>query len=67
MGLGISVLGRIVLILQDSELLDIVNNTTTNIVTVPVDAVARAAFDKRDIYAKRILIYAIKDRMIPHI
>ena len=43
---------RIVLILQDSELWDIVNSTIANPVIVPADAVARAAFDKRDIKAK---------------
>ena len=58
---------RIVLILQDSELWDIVNNTTTKPVTVPADAVAKAAFDKRDIKAKRIFLDAIKDHVIPHI
>ena len=58
---------RIVLVLQDSELWDIVNNTTTNPMTVPADAVARDTFDKRDIKAKRILLDAIKDHVIPHI
>ena len=58
---------RIMLILQDSELWDIVNNTTTNLVTVPANATAKAAFDKRDIKAKRILLDAIKDHVIPHI
>ena len=43
------------------------NNTTTNPVTVLADAVARAAFDKRDIKAKIILLDAIKDHVIPHI
>ena len=58
---------RIVLILQDSELWDIVNKTTTNPVTVPINAVVRAAFDKRDIKAKSILLDAIKDHVILHI
>ena len=58
---------KIVLILQDSKLWDILNNTTANPVTVPADAVARAKFDKRDIKAKRILLDAIKDHVIPHI
>ena len=58
---------RIVLILQDSELWDIVNNTTTNLVIVPTDVVARDAFEKRDIKAKIILLDAIKDHVIPHI
>ena len=55
------------LVLQDSELWDIVNSTTTNPVTVPADAVARTAFDKRDIKAKRIILDEIKDHVIPHI
>ena len=54
-------------ILQDSELWDIVNSTTANPMTVPTDAVARAAFDKRDIKDKRILLDAMKDHVIPHI
>ena len=58
---------RIVLILQDSELWDIVNNTTTNPVTILADAVAKDAFEKRDIKAKIILLDAIKDHVIPHI
>ena len=52
---------RIVLILHDSELWDIVNNTIANPVTVPADAVAKAAFDKRDIKARRFFLDAIKD------
>ena len=58
---------RIVLILQDNELWNIMNSTTANPVTVPADAVAKAAFDKRDIKGKRILLDAIKDHMILHI
>ena len=58
---------RIVLILQDSELRDIVNNTTANPVTSLADVVAKAAFDKRNIKAKIILLGAIKNHVIPHI
>ena len=58
---------RIVLILQDSELWDIVNSTTASLVTVPTDAVVKATFDKRDIKAKRIIFDAIKNHVIPHI
>ena len=58
---------RIVLILQDSELWDIVNNTTPNLLIVPAYVVARTAFDKRDIKAKIILLDAIKYHVIPHI
>ena len=43
------------------------NNTTANPVTVPIDVTAKATFDKRDIKAKRILLDAIKDHVIPHI
>ena len=43
------------------------NNTTSNPVTVLADAVAKATFDKRVIKAKRILLDAIKDHVIPHI
>ena len=42
---------RLVLILQDIELWDIVNNTTTNPMVIPTDLVAKATFDKRDIKA----------------
>ena len=58
---------RIVLNLQDSELWDIVNNTTTNPVTIFADATIKAAFDKRDINAKIILLDAIKYHVIPQI
>ena len=58
---------RIVLILQENELWDIVDSTTTNPVTVPTDAAAKIVFDKKDIKAKRILLDAIKDHVIPHI
>ena len=57
---------RIVLILQDSELWEIVNSTTANLVTVPTDATTKAVFDK-DIKAKRILLNAIKNHVIPHV
>ena len=52
---------RILLILQDSELWDIVNNTIANPVTVPANAVAKDSFDKRDIKARRFFFDAIKD------
>ena len=58
---------RIVLILQDSELWDIVNNTTTNPMTIRIDATSKAAFDKRDIKSKKMLLDAIKDHVTPHI
>ena len=43
------------------------NNTTTNPVTVPANVTTEAAFDKKDIKAKRIILDAIKDHVIPHI
>ena len=58
---------RIVLILQDNELWDILNNTIAHPVTVPTVAVDKAASDKQEIKAKRIILDAIKDHIIPHI
>ena len=58
---------RIVLILQDSELWEIVNSTTTNPLTIPANAVAKAIFDKNDIKAKRSILDAIKGHVIPHV
>ena len=55
------------LILQENELWEIVNSTTTNIVTVPIVVVNKVLFDKKDIKAKRIILDAIKDHVIPHI
>ena len=57
---------RIVLILQENELWDIVNKTSANLVIVPIVAADKAVFDK-DIKAKRIVLDAIKDHVIPHI
>ena len=58
---------RIVLLLQQNELWEIVNNTATHPVTIPTVAADKVAFDKLDIKAKRILPDAIKDNIIPHI
>ena len=58
---------RIVLILQKNKLWDIVNSTSTDPVTVPTVAADKAVFDKKDIKAKRIILDAIKDHVIPHI
>ena len=58
---------RILLILHDSELWEIVNNTTANPVTIPTNAATKAIFDKKDIKVKRILLDAIKDHVIPHV
>ena len=60
---------RIVLILQENELWGIVENSTTTPVTVPpaTEAAALTAFNKLDIKAKRIILDAVKDHVIPHI
>ena len=58
---------RISLILEENELWGIVHNTTANPVVVPVDAVDKATFMKRDVKARRIILNAVKDHIIPHI
>jgi hypothetical protein len=58
---------RMILLLQESELWDIVENSTTNPVTVPTDATLLAAYTKKSIKAKRIILDAIKDHLIPHV
>ena len=58
---------RIMLILQENELWDIVNNTSAKPVTVPIVAANKAVFDKQDIKAKIIILDAIKDHVTPHI
>jgi hypothetical protein len=58
---------RIVLLLEDVELWDIVNNTQSNPVTVPTTATLLATFQKKNVKAKRIILDAIKDHVIPHV
>ena len=62
---------KIVLLLRENELWDeAVNNTTTHPVVIPsatIDAIAHAAFVKKDIKAMRIILDAVKDHVIPHI
>ena len=61
---------RLVLILEKNELWDeVVNNTTTNPIVVPASTNAQAliAFNKKDIKARRIILDAVKDHVIPHI
>ena len=58
---------RIVLVLQDSELWDIVNSTTTDPMTVPTNAIAKVVFEKKDIKAKIIILDVIKNHVIPHV
>ena len=61
----------ILLILEENELWDeVVNNTTTHRIVIPygtTDAVGLVAFNKKDIKARRIILDAIKDHVIPHI
>jgi hypothetical protein len=56
-----------ILLLQENELWDIVENTTTHPVVVPTDATLLAAYNKKSIKDKRIILYAIKDHLIPHL
>ena len=60
---------RLVLILEENELWDeVVQNTIANPIIVPAstDAQALSAFNK-DIKARRIILDAVKDHVIPHI
>ena len=62
--------GRIVLILEENELWDeVVHNVQANPIQVlaSTDAQALAAFNKKDIKARRIILDAVKDHVIPHI
>jgi hypothetical protein len=58
---------RMILLLQENELWDIVENTTTHPVVVPIDATLLAAYNKKSIKAKRFILDAIKDHLIPHV
>jgi hypothetical protein len=55
---------RIVLLLQECELWDIVENSQTNPVMVPTDATLLEAYTKKNIKAKRIILDAIKYHVI---
>ena len=60
---------RIVLILEENELWDeVVHNTTAVLIVVPpsTDAATLTVFNK-DIKARRIILDAAKDHVIPHI
>jgi hypothetical protein len=54
---------RIVLILEELELWDIVKNS----VVPPTDAMLMDEFRKRNIRAKRTIFDAVKDHIIPHV
>ena len=62
---------RIMLVLEENELWDeVVNNTTAHpiiILDATTDLVGLAAFNKKDIKAKRINLDAVKYHVIPHI
>ena len=58
---------RISLILEENELWDIVHSTTANPVVVLADATDKAAFMKRDVRARRVILDVVKDHVIPHI
>jgi hypothetical protein len=58
---------RMILLLQENELWDIVENNTTHCVVIPTDATLLAAYTKKSIKAKRIFLDAIKDHLIPHL
>ena len=61
---------RIVLLLQENELWDVVENTPNYTVVVPdptIDLVAYIAYNKKDIKARRTILDAVKDHIIPHI
>jgi hypothetical protein len=54
-------------LLQENELWDIVENTTTHPVVVAIDATLLASYTKKSIKAKRFILDAIKDHLIPHL
>jgi hypothetical protein len=58
---------RMILLLQENELWNIVENTTTHPIVVPIDATLLAAYTKKSIKAKRFILDAIKDHLIPHL
>jgi hypothetical protein len=58
---------RMILLLQENELWDIVENTATHPVVVPTDATLLASYTKKSIKDKRIILDAIKDHLIPHL
>jgi hypothetical protein len=56
-----------ILLLQENELWDIVENSTTHPVVVPTDATLLVAYTKKSIKAKMIILDAIKNHLIPHL
>ena len=56
--------------LKENELWEeVVRNTTTNPITITAstDAALLTAFNKKDIKSMRIILYVVKDHVIPHI
>ena len=47
---------------------EVVYNTTTNPIVIPtsIDAATLSTFNKKDIKARRIVLDAVKDDVIPH-
>jgi hypothetical protein len=58
---------RMIFLLQENELWDTMENTTTHPVVVPTDATLLVAYTKKSIKAKRFILDAIKDHLIPHL
>ena len=61
---------RIILLLEEHELLEVVDNDPANPIAVPnptVDLVAYTAFHKKDVKARRMILDAVRDHIIPHI
>ena len=62
---------KILLVLEEIELWDeVVNHTTAHPIVIPnatTDPVALVAFNNKDIKARRIILDAVKDHVIPHI
>jgi hypothetical protein len=58
---------RIILLLEEVQLWDIVNNTQNNIVIFPTNATLLEKFKNKNVKAKRIILDAIKDHVIPHV
>ena len=54
---------RIVLLLEECELWEIVEQT----VPVPTDTTLLAKFKKKNVKAKRIILDSVKDHIIPHV
>jgi hypothetical protein len=58
---------RMILLLQENELWDIVENITTHLMVVPTDVAFLAAYTKKSIKAKMIILDAIKENFIIHL